>query len=358
MRCGKKAVLSLAAQIEIAYNETRPIILPGEVDMASLIREPILIRDIRQRERLEALCHLAVELSALRDLEAVLNTALRHCLDLTESRFGFIGLLVSVQKNHIGHLGLMGMQERAESLGGQLAIQSSPGFGTRVALFVPIHSFAHVRPVPAAVAADSSAHASVLEIVGEADNGSAALQQAADLMPHVVLLDIRMPGETGVDLVERMRQIAPLRERVEALDSRIVSSDYVSLENEAGEAMLAELLGRRRADGVRLVILAGETAIMDRHDIAPRAVERAGGCVESVGAPVDPGNLLMLAYLDDMPIIGAPGCARSRKINIVDWVLPRLIVGDRLARADVVALGHGGLLEDAPERPMPRDLLT
>lgn len=148
---------------------------------------------------------------------------------------------------------------------------------------------------------------------------------------------------------------APLRERVEALDSHIVSSDYVSLEDESGEAMLAELLGRRHADGARLIILAGETAIMDRYDIAPRAVERAGGCVECVGAPVDPGNLLMLAYLDDMPILGAPGCARSRKINVIDWVLPRLLVGDRLTRADIVSLGHGGLLEDAPERPKPRN---
>jgi molybdenum cofactor cytidylyltransferase len=151
---------------------------------------------------------------------------------------------------------------------------------------------------------------------------------------------------------------APLRERVEALGSRMVSSDYVSLEDEAGEAMLAELLGRRRADGARLIILAGETAIMDRYDSAPRAVERAGGCVECIGAPVDPGNLLMLAYLDEMPILGVPGCARSRKINIVDWVLPRLLVGDRLTRADIVSLGHGGLLEDVPERPMPRNDLA
>jgi signal transduction histidine kinase len=60
--------------------------------MAGLVSEPILIRDVRQRERLEALYHLAVELSALRDLQPVLNTALRHCLALTESRFGFIGL--------------------------------------------------------------------------------------------------------------------------------------------------------------------------------------------------------------------------------------------------------------------------
>ncbi len=151
---------------------------------------------------------------------------------------------------------------------------------------------------------------------------------------------------------------APLRERVEALDSHIVSSDYVSLEDESGEAMLAEALARQRAAGARLIILAGETAIMDRYDIVPRAVTRAGGCIESVGAPVDPGNLLMIAYLDDVPVLGAPGCARSRKINVIDWVLPRLLVGDRLTRADIVSLGHGGLLEDAPERPRPRNDLT
>jgi len=60
--------------------------------MTGLINEPILIRDMRQRERLQALYRLAVELSALRDLQAVLNTALRQCLELTESRFGVIGL--------------------------------------------------------------------------------------------------------------------------------------------------------------------------------------------------------------------------------------------------------------------------
>jgi DNA-binding NarL/FixJ family response regulator len=48
-----------------------------------------------------------------------------------------------------------------------------------------------------------------LEIVGEADNGLTALRYAADLMPNVILLDIRMPGETGIDLVKRLRQTAP-----------------------------------------------------------------------------------------------------------------------------------------------------
>lgn len=48
-----------------------------------------------------------------------------------------------------------------------------------------------------------------LDIVGEADNSPAALRNAAALQPQVILLDIRLPGETGVDLVQRMRQTAP-----------------------------------------------------------------------------------------------------------------------------------------------------
>jgi molybdenum cofactor cytidylyltransferase len=151
---------------------------------------------------------------------------------------------------------------------------------------------------------------------------------------------------------------APLGERVTALGSQVTRTEYVSLEDEAGEGLLAEVLALQRAAGARLIILAGETAIMDRYDIVPRAVERAGGCIESIGAPVDPGNLLMIAYLDGIAVLGAPGCARSRKINVIDWVLPRLLVGDRVTRADIVSLGHGGLLEDAPERPMPRNDLA
>ncbi len=151
---------------------------------------------------------------------------------------------------------------------------------------------------------------------------------------------------------------APLRARVEALGSALAVVDFVPLEDEAGEGALAEALARQAQQGAGLIVLAGETAIVDRHDIAPRAIERAGGQIACFGAPVDPGNLLLLAYLGDVPVLGAPGCIRSPKVNVIDWVLPRLLSGERLSRADVVALGHGGLLEDVPERPAPRDTLA
>ena len=47
------------------------------------------------------------------------------------------------------------------------------------------------------------------EVVGEADSGSSALERVSDLAPDVILLDIRMPGETGVEVVRRLRRAAP-----------------------------------------------------------------------------------------------------------------------------------------------------
>jgi hypothetical protein len=149
-------------------------------------------------------------------------------------------------------------------------------------------------------------------------------------------------------------QFAPLKERIEALGSQLTRIDHVDPGVDAAESELARALESQAKAGLDLIVLAGESAIMDRADLAPRAAERIGGQVECVGAPVDPGNLLMLAYLGKVPVLGAPGCARSRKLNIVDWVLPRLLAGERLKRSDIVAMGHGGLLDDQPERPMPR----
>ena len=126
------------------------------------------------------------------------------------------------------------------------------------------------------------------------------------------------------------------------------------LEEESGEAALARAIAEEVGRDAGLVLLAGETAIVDRQDIAPRAIERAGGTIEAFGAPVDPGNLLLLAYVGSVPIVGAPGCARSRKANVVDELLPRLLAGERVGRRDLAAFGAGGLLEDVPERPMPR----
>ena len=79
--------------------------------------------------------------------------------------------------------------------------------------------------------------------------------------------------------------------------------------------------------GAELVIVFGASAIADRRDVIPAAIERAGGKVEHFGMPVDPGNLMLIGQVDGAPVLGAPGCARSPKENGFDWILMRLLAG-------------------------------
>ena len=71
--------------------------------------------------------------------------------------------------------------------------------------------------------------------------------------------------------------------------------------------------------------------------------------------PVDPGNLLLIGSVRDKIVIGAPGCARSPKENGFDWVLHRVMADIPVTRADITALGVGGLLMEIVQRGHPRD---
>ena len=103
-----------------------------------------------------------------------------------------------------------------------------------------------------------------------------------------------------------------------------------------------------------MLVVFGASAVADPHDVIPAAIRIAGGEVEAVGMPVDPGNLLVLGSLAGKPVIGAPGCARSPKENGFDWVLARLLAGESVTRGDIAGMGVGGLLMEIPTRPQPR----
>ncbi len=131
-----------------------------------------------------------------------------------------------------------------------------------------------------------------------------------------------------------------IESRIVELGSRVLAMRYV----ESEEQLIAEAIGQLREAGAQLLVIAGETSIVDRDDVTPQGIRLAGGRIEHYGAPVEPGNLLLLGYLDALPVLGAPGCVRSRDVNIVDLLLPRLLAGEQITRRDIVELGHGGLL--------------
>jgi len=120
-------------------------------------------------------------------------------------------------------------------------------------------------------------------------------------------------------------------------------------------ASIAAALNELKAEGCDLYLIAGASAIVDRHDVVPAGIEQAGGKVTHFGMPVDPGNLLLTGELDGKPVLGLPGCAKSPKYNGFDMVLERLAAGLPIGRAEIVRMGAGGLLAEIPTRPQPRD---
>jgi molybdenum cofactor cytidylyltransferase len=139
-------------------------------------------------------------------------------------------------------------------------------------------------------------------------------------------------------------------ERLAPASASIVAERRVPHER----AALARALDEVLKAGAELAIVFGASAIADRRDVIPSALEAIGGKVEHFGMPVDPGNLLMIGDANGRPVLGAPGCARSPKENGFDWVLMRLLAGLPVPREDITGLGVGGLLMEIVTRPQPR----
>jgi molybdenum cofactor cytidylyltransferase len=93
-----------------------------------------------------------------------------------------------------------------------------------------------------------------------------------------------------------------------------------------------------------VILVASTTAPAGPEDVVGQAMCKIGGHVERFLAPVEPGNLLLMAYKDAIPMISAPGCFRSAKTNVVDLLLPPLLARYRVSGWEVGGLGHGGLL--------------
>ncbi len=138
--------------------------------------------------------------------------------------------------------------------------------------------------------------------------------------------------------------------RLESLGSQLAAS-YVCAHDQ--DQLTAEI-ERAKQTGCGLILLCGGTAIADRNDVLPAAVVQSGGVVEQLGLAVDPGNMLMVARIGEVPVIGMPGCARSPKLNGFDWVLHLLLAGLPLSRRELAAMGAGGLLTEIASRPLPR----
>lgn len=150
-----------------------------------------------------------------------------------------------------------------------------------------------------------------------------------------VLYTDPMNGERARQLFENI-----MRQRLERFGAT-ANFALCSVEEDASVARALQHLLRTRPS---VILVASTTAPAGPEDVVGRAIGRIGGELERFLAPVEPGNLLILAYKDEIPIVSAPGCFRSAKPNVVDLVLPPLLAKYRVSGWEVACLGHGGLL--------------
>lgn len=110
------------------------------------------------------------------------------------------------------------------------------------------------------------------------------------------------------------------------------------------ESMIADAARRYLDMGADFLIFTGGMSV-DPDDITPSAIRSLGAEIIRHGVPAQPGNMTLVAYLEDIPILGVPGAAISLPTTIFDVLLPAVFTGQKISREDLIRLADGGLCQ-------------
>ncbi|MHB1420273.1 MAG: molybdopterin-binding protein [Bacillota bacterium] len=139
-----------------------------------------------------------------------------------------------------------------------------------------------------------------------------------------------------------------VKSKLEAFNSIVLDQVIVSDDR----SMIADAIKKFINSGAELVITTGGMSV-DPDDATPAGIRATGAVTVTYGAPVLPGSMLLLAYLDGIPILGLPGCVMYAKATIFDLLLPRIMAGEKITRREIVRLGHGGLCHECSDCRYP-----
>jgi molybdenum cofactor cytidylyltransferase len=141
---------------------------------------------------------------------------------------------------------------------------------------------------------------------------------------------------------ERARTLfeSVVRQKLERFGIRN-SQSLAVLENDEHVSRAMQQLMRAKP---ATILVASTTAPAGPGDVVGRAMAKINCQIERFLVPVEPGNLLLMGYKDDIPVVSAPGCFRSLKPNVVDLLMPPMLARYRISTWELACLGHGGLL--------------
>lgn len=97
-------------------------------------------------------------------------------------------------------------------------------------------------------------------------------------------------------------------------------------------------------NGADFLIFTGGMSV-DPDDLTPAAIRMLGADIITYGVPSQPGNMTLVAYLGDIPILGVPGAAIKLPTTVFDVLLPQIFAGDKISREELLGLADGGLCQ-------------
>ena len=131
-----------------------------------------------------------------------------------------------------------------------------------------------------------------------------------------------------------------VREKMKRWPADIVSVSICDDDLDMIRSAAENALGK----GADFLIFTGGMSV-DPDDLTPTAIRALKADIISHGVPSQPGNMTLVAYLKDIPILGVPGAAISLPTTIFDVLLPQIFAGEPITREDLIRLGDGGLCQ-------------
>ncbi len=139
-----------------------------------------------------------------------------------------------------------------------------------------------------------------------------------------------------------------LTQKIVALGSEVTELTFAPDDAET----ISEAIHSHLDRGCDLLILSGGMSV-DPDDVTRKGIRMAGAQEFHYGAAVLPGAMFLIAYIGDVPILGVPACGLHHRITVLDLVLPRILTGEKIGKAELAFLGHGGLCRDCQECSYP-----
>ncbi len=108
--------------------------------------------------------------------------------------------------------------------------------------------------------------------------------------------------------------------------------------------MIVNAAKQHLESGADFLIFTGGMSV-DPDDLTPTAVRQLGADIITHGVPSQPGNMTLVAYLGDVPILGVPGAAIKLPTTIFDVLLPQVFAGEKITKEELINLADGGLCQ-------------